>query len=80
MATFFDFLTVACFLIMAVGFFVLTERDGRTLVRLLVSGLAFAVANQIGNAGWSIIASVLVAAGCVYAAFVIKAGHSSISS
>ena len=75
MTTFFDFLTVACFLIMAIAFFLLTERHIRTLLQLLVPGILFAISNQAGNAGWTILALVLVAAGAGYAAYVIKKAH-----
>lgn len=71
MTTFFDFLTVACFLITAVAFFLLTARHIRTLVQLLVPGILFAISNQAGNAGWTILALALVAAGAGYAAYVI---------
>lgn len=79
MTTLFDFLTVAFFLIMAIGFFMLTERDGRTLLRLLASGIAFAIANQLGNAGWQLLASIVIAAGVGNAALVIKAAYSGAS-
>lgn len=79
MTTLFDFLTVAFFLIMAIGFFMLTERDGRTLLRLLASGIAFAIANQIGNAGWQLLASIVIAAGIGNAVLVIKAAYSGAS-
>ncbi len=71
MTTFFDFLTVACFLIMAIAFFLLTARRIRTLVQLLVPGILFAISNQAGNAGWTILALVLVVAGAGYAAYII---------
>jgi len=71
----FDFLTVACFFSMVIAFFLLTKRDPKTLIQLFLSGLAFAVANQAGNAGWTIVALILVVAGAGYAAFVIRSGH-----
>jgi len=52
----------------------LTERDLRTLLHMLLSGFAFAVANQVGNAGSTLFALVLVAAGVGYAALIIR-GH-----
>jgi hypothetical protein len=69
--TFFDFLTVALFAVMSIAFFLLTDRNSSTLVRLLLCGVAFAFANQIGNAGWIIVASILIIAGSGYAAFVL---------
>jgi hypothetical protein len=72
MATLFDYLTVACFLVMAGGFFLLTARDPRTLLHLLVVGAVFAIANQVGNAGYTILATVLIIVGIVYAAVTIR--------
>jgi hypothetical protein len=75
LTTFFDLLTVACFFSMVIAFFLLTQRDLRTLMQLFLSGLAFAVANQAGNAGWTIVALILVVAGAGYAVFVIRSGY-----
>jgi hypothetical protein len=74
MTTFFDVLTVACFILMVMAFVFLTDRPPRILVRLLLSGIAFAVANQVGNAGWNILGLSLVAAGVGYATLVIQKG------
>jgi hypothetical protein len=79
LTTFFDFLTVACFVSIAIAFFQFTGREISTLLRLLLSGLAFAVANQIGNAGWTLAAIALVAAGAVYAAMVIRRANGQTS-
>jgi hypothetical protein len=72
MTTEFDFLTVLCFLCVAVAYFVLTDREIGTLVRLLISGVAFAVANQLGNAGSTVLAAILVVAGGAYAVLVVR--------
>jgi hypothetical protein len=74
MTTFFDFLTVSCFIGMVIAFLLLTERDLRTLLHLLLSGIAFAVANQVGNAGSTLLAVVLVGAGAGYAVLVVRGG------
>ena len=74
MTTLFDFLTVGCFIGLVIGFFQLTERDLRTLLHLLLSGIAFAIANQVGNAGSNLLAFVLIGAGVGYAVLVIQ-GH-----
>ncbi len=63
---------------MAIALFMLTERESRTLLQLLVSGVVFAVANQLGNAGWTVFALVLVAAGVAYAMLVIKSSYSGV--
>jgi hypothetical protein len=67
----FDYLTVACFLLMAGGYFLLTTRDPKVLLQLLLAGIVFAVANQVGNADHYVLGAVLVVAGLVYAGFLI---------
>lgn len=79
LSTLFDYLTVACFLIMAVAFFLLTGRDTRTLMRLLISGILFALANQAGNNGLTILGGILVAGGAANAALAIRAGYGGIT-
>ena len=74
MTTAFDFLTVACFAGLVVVYFSSPERDARTLMHLSVSAIAFAVANQVGNSGFTLFALVLVVAGAGYAALVVKKG------
>jgi hypothetical protein len=72
MTTVFDFLTVVCFILMVIAFLLLTERHPRTLVHLLLSGIAFAIANQVGNAGSTLLGLMLVCAGVGYAVLVIQ--------
>ena len=72
MTTPFDLLTIACFIGLMMAFFRLTEGDLRTLLHMLPSGFAFAVANQVGNAGATLLALVLMGAGCGYVALVIR--------
>jgi hypothetical protein len=72
MTTAFDILTVACFAGLVVAFFQLTERDTRTLLQLIVPAVAFAVANQMGNAGLTLFALILLVAGAGYAALVVR--------
>jgi hypothetical protein len=62
MATFFDALTVSCFIALAIAFFRFTERDTPTLLRCMLSGVALAVANQLGNAGYVVLGYILVIA------------------
>jgi lysozyme family protein len=73
MATVFDFATVACFLGLVGAFFLLTTRRPRTLLHLLLSGIAFAVANQLGNAGYGLSAVILIIAGIGYAVIIVRA-------
>jgi hypothetical protein len=72
MLTLFDFLTVACFIGVAIAFFLLTEREPRKLLHLLLSGVLFAVANQLGNAGSTLFGLILILAGIGYGVLVIR--------
>lgn len=62
MSTFFDALTVACFIGLVVVFFRFTERDTHTLLRFMLSGIVLAVANQLGNMGYVVLGCILVLA------------------
>jgi hypothetical protein len=72
MITAFDFLTIACFCGLVATFFFWTERDRRTLMHMMISGIAFAVANQVGNKGLTFFALALIVAGVGYAFLVVK--------
>jgi len=52
----------------------LTARQPRTLLHLLLAGIAFAVANQLGNAGYALFGAILIIAGIGYAIVVIRQG------
>ena len=56
METIFDVVTVTCFACLVLAFFRFTNRNRRTLVEFLLAALALAVANQIGNAGQTLLA------------------------
>ncbi len=71
MITLFDFLTVACFVCLVIAFFRWTKRDTHTLLHMLVSGAAFAIANQVGNAGLAFLALALIFAGAGYATLIV---------
>jgi hypothetical protein len=62
MATFFDALTIACFIGLVVAFFGFTERDTATLLRYMLSGIALAIANQLGNMGYVVFGCIIVIA------------------
>ncbi len=68
MVTLFDLLSVASFAGLVVWFFLWTNRDHQTLLHFVISAVVFAVANQVGNAGQSILAVVLILAGFGYSA------------
>jgi thioesterase domain-containing protein len=44
---------------------------------LLLAGVAFAVANQLGNAGHTISAVILILAGIAYAAIIVRASSAA---
>jgi hypothetical protein len=71
MPSLFDFVTVACFLVVVGAFVFLTERDTKTLTRMMVAAIAFAVANQVGNRGAGALAILLIGAGLGYAVLVV---------
>ncbi|MCG2632706.1 hypothetical protein L6654_39585 [Bradyrhizobium sp. WYCCWR 13023] len=66
MTTFFDVITVACFIAMVVVFFQFTDRETKTLLQFMIAGLVLAVANQVGNAGSALLAMALIFAGATY--------------
>jgi hypothetical protein len=72
MATFFDVVTVTCFVGLVIAFFKFTQQETRTLVHFILAGVVFAVANQVGNAGSTTLAIVLILAGSIYAVLVVK--------
>lgn len=72
MATFFDVVTVTCFVGLVIAFFKFTEQETRTLVHFILAAVVFAVANQVGNAGSTTLAIILILAGSIYAVLVVK--------
>ena len=72
MATFFDVVTVTCFAGLVLAFFQFTDRETRTLLQFLVSGIALAVANQVGNAGATFLAALIILASVGYAFLVVR--------
>jgi hypothetical protein len=72
MITVFDYVTVGCFVCLVAAFFKWTDRSARTLSRLLLSSIAFAIANHLGNGGFKLFAVLLLTVGAGYAALVIE--------
>jgi xanthine/uracil permease len=72
MNSIFDIVSVVLFFCGVAAFVFLTDRQPATVSRLLVSGVAVAVANQLGNAEHEILAGALLVAAAVYAFIVVK--------
>jgi hypothetical protein len=70
MVTLFDLISVVSFIGLVLAFFWWTERDTRTLLHFVISGTVLAVANQVGNAGQTYFAFLLIIAGIGYAVIV----------
>jgi hypothetical protein len=73
MGTLYDIATVALFSCAVAAYVFLTDRQPQALLRLLLTGLAFAVANQLGNHGLHVLAAALLVAGVVNAAMTVRA-------
>jgi hypothetical protein len=72
MSTVFDVVTVTCFVGLVIAFFQFTDRETKTLVHFILAGVVFAVANQVGNAGSTILAAILIVAGIGYAGLIAR--------
>jgi uncharacterized membrane protein YccC len=75
METAFDYLTIGCLAALVIVYFFLTKHEIRTLMHLMISAAAFAIANQLGNAGLTLFAAILMVAGVAYAALVVQKGY-----
>jgi hypothetical protein len=72
MSTIYDIVSVVLFLSVVAAFLTLTDRQPGTVWRLLISGVAIAVGNLIGNNGQGILAAGLMAAGVAYAVLIVR--------
>ena len=72
MMTPFDVVTVTCFVALVIAFFQFTDRDTRTLMHFLLASIVFAIANQLGNGGSTVLALVLILAGTAYAVLLAR--------
>ena len=72
METIFDVVTVTCFAGLVIAFFRFTNRNRRTLLEFLVAAFALAMANQIGNAGQTVLAVSLILGSLGFVALVAK--------
>jgi hypothetical protein len=72
MSTIYDIVSVVLFMSVVAAFLTLTDRQPKTVSRLLISGVAIAVGNQIGNGGQGLLAAALMAAGVAYAFIIVR--------
>lgn len=66
MVSLFDILTVGCFAGLAIVYLTRADQSPRKLGLFLVFGGLLAVANQLGNHGYSLPAAAIVAAAAVF--------------
>ena len=50
--------------------------EPKTLLKLFAAGVMFAVANQVGNAGYYLLGFALILAGLVYSVLVVRGAWS----
>jgi hypothetical protein len=77
MNTVYDFVTVICFLLAVLTYFMFTEGGMKILAHFLLPAAAFAIANQVGNHAGSnvpmnVLAVVLIAAGIGYIYIIVR--------
>ena len=77
MNTVYDFVTVVCFLLAVLTYFMFTEGGMKILAHFMLPAAAFAIANQVGNHAGSnvpmnVLAVVLIAAGIGYIYIIVR--------
>ena len=72
MTTFLDVVTVTCFIALVIAFFQFTDRETKTLLHFVIAGIVFAIANQVGNGGGTVLALVLIFAGAGYVGLMVR--------
>ena len=72
MITVYDIVTVTCFTCVAVTYFIFTEGGVKVLAHFMLPAAAFAIANQLGNAGMNVLAVILIAAGIGYTYIIVR--------
>ena len=77
MQTAYDFVTVICFILAVLTYFMFTQGGMRVLAHFMLAAAAFAIANQVGNhAGndvpMNLLAIVLIAAGIGYIYIIVR--------
>jgi hypothetical protein len=77
MKTLYDFVTVICFILTVLTYFLFTQGGTRTLAHFMLPAAAFAIANQVGNhagsnAPMNLLAIILIAAGIGYLFMIVR--------
>jgi hypothetical protein len=79
MGTVYDIVTVACFACVVATYFLFAEGGSKVLAHFMLPAAAFAIANQVGNAGlrmdnayMNVLAVVLIAAGIGYTFIAVR--------
>jgi hypothetical protein len=79
MGTVYDIVTVTCFGCVVLTYFMFTEGGMKTLAHFLVPAVAFAIANQVGNAALqgenlalNVLAVALIVAGIGYTYIIVR--------
>ena len=72
MITVYDAVTVVCFICIVLTYFLFTEGGTKLLAHFMLPALAFAIANQVGNAGMNVLAIILIVAGIGYTYLIVR--------
>jgi hypothetical protein len=72
MHTVYDFVTVICFICIVLTYFMFTEGGTKVLAHFMLPAAAFAIANQVGNAGMNVLAVILIVAGIGYTFIIVR--------
>ena len=77
MKTVYDFVTVICFILTVLTYFIFTEGGMKVLAHFMLPAAAFAIANQVGNhagndVSMNLLAVILIAAGIGYVYIVVR--------
>ena len=77
MQTVYDFVTVICFILAVLTYFMFTQGGMRVLAHFMLPAAAFAIANQVGNHAendvpMNLLAIILIAAGIGYIYIIVR--------
>ncbi len=72
MHTVYDFVSVICFICIVLTYFMFTEGGMKVLAHFMLPAAAFAIANQVGNAGMNVLAVILIVAGIGYTFIIVR--------